>query len=259
MNTQQHLTSQREPTKLLHGISVTLHRNLTAISIALLASVAQAAERTAETAVTPVYPVFQHDVFLARIKEGPIGLLFIGDSIMAGWPSHKNTWQKFEPYHPANFGISGETTERVLWRMLNGELDGINPNPKAAVILIGTNNIGHSPEEQPEWTAAGIKKIVETVRAKLPSSKVLLVGVFPRGVTQEQGGATAVEKVAKINAIIKQLDDGKHVTFLDLASQFTDAQGNANRELLGDGLHPNDKGYEIWFNAMWPLLEKMLK
>ncbi len=215
-------------------------------------------QRTPETASVPFYYNKLHLVYLARIKERPIGLLFLGDSITHFWPG-RASWEKFAHYNPANFGISGETTEELLWRITNGELDGINPNPKVVVVLIGTNNIGHYREEEPEWVASGIKKIVETVHTKLPNSKVLLIGVLPRDLTHEIGGNAAPLKVAQINSIIKSLDDGWNVTFVDLTSVFTDRQGKANRKLLSDGLHPNDKGYEAWYKAISPVLSKMIQ
>jgi lysophospholipase L1-like esterase len=230
------------------------------LALGLLAATAPAAEqkapRTPESAVTPNDRNHKrHESFLARIKEGPVGLLFLGDSITDFFPGRgKDTWAKFAPYHPADFGISAERTEDVLWRITNGELDGIDP--KAVVIMIGTNNIGHFADEKPEWAAAGIKKIVETVRAKLPKAKVLLLGVFPRGATKEDGMR---KKVAEINALIKDYGDGKEVFYLDIGDKFLDAQGNLPKDIMPDALHPNAKGYEIWYDAMWPTLEKLLQ
>jgi lysophospholipase L1-like esterase len=219
----------------------------------------QAAEpkppRTPESAVTPVdRNQKRHEGFLARAKSGPVGLLFLGDSITDYWPARsKDTWAKFEPYHPADFGISGERTEDVLWRITNGELDGIDP--KAVVIMIGTNNIGHFADEKPEWVAMGVRRIVDTVRAKLPKAKILLLGIFPRGATKEDG---ARKRVAAVNAIIKGFADAS-VTFLDLTDTFVDAQGNLPKEIMPDSLHPNAKGYQLWYDAMWPVLEKLVK
>src|SRR5450432_2845293 len=107
--------------------------------------------RTAEDAITPVVKDRnRHIEFLNRIKDGEVGLLFLGDSITDGWPRRGElSWLKFAPYHPANFGISADRTEHVLWRITNGELEGIHP--KVTVIMIGTNNIGQNPTELPEW------------------------------------------------------------------------------------------------------------
>lgn len=211
--------------------------------------------RTPQDAVTPaVKNRERHEMFLTRIKEGPVGLLFLGDSITDVWPSRgKDSWAKLAPYHPADFGISGDRTEHVLWRITNGELDGIQP--KATVIMIGTNNIGHFGDEKPEWAADGVKKIVEVVHQKLPNTKVLLLGVFPRGPKDSD----ARKKVEAINQIISKLGDGQKTVYLDIGQKFLDANGELPRDIMPDGLHPNAKGYDIWYEAMWPTLEKLLK
>ncbi|HEX3133576.1 MAG TPA: GDSL-type esterase/lipase family protein [Planctomycetota bacterium] len=223
----------------------------------MLSSTLTAADsRTPESSITPNNRnPKRHDSFMARIKQGPVGLLFLGDSITDGWPGRsKETWAKFDAYHQADFGVSGERTEDVLWRITNGELDGIDP--KAVVIMIGTNNIGHFNEEKPEWVAAGVKKILEVVHEKLPKAKILLLGVFPRGATKDDGKR---QKVDAINALIKEFNDGKVVTYLDIGPKFLDAQGNLPKEIMPDALHPNAQGYQIWYDAMWPVLEPMLK
>lgn len=211
--------------------------------------------RTPESAVTPGREnLRRHAQFMDRIKDGPVGILFLGDSITDGWPRiGERTWLKFAPYQPANFGISGETTEQVLWRITNGELDGIQP--KVVVIMIGTNNIGQFADEKPEWAAAGIKKIIDTVQAKLPEAKILLLGVFPRGNKDSDQRA----KVNAINAIISGYGDGSRVRYLDIGPKFLDAEGEIPADVMPDLLHPNAKGYGIWFDAMNPTLQEMLK
>lgn len=210
--------------------------------------------RTPNDAITPtVKNPDRHEKFLQRIKEGPIGLLFLGDSIIDAWPRRgKTSWDKFAPYQPADFGISGDRTEHVLWRITNGELDGIDP--KLVVVMIGTNNIGHFADEKPEWTAQGVKKILDTVRAKLPKAKILLLGVFPRGAKDSDGR----RKVEAINAIISKLHDGRTIWYLDIGQKFLDADGQIPKDIMADGLHPTDKGYDIWYDAMRPTLEKLI-
>ena len=210
--------------------------------------------RTAEDAVTPaIKDPNRHEQFLARIKKGPVGLLFLGDSITDGWPwGGKESWAKFAKYDPADFGISGDRTEHVLWRITHGELEGIHP--KVVVIMIGTNNVGHSQDEKPEWAAAGVKKIVDTVREKLPDAKILLLGVFPR----DAKDSPLRKKVTAINEIISKLDDGQKVRYLDIGNRFLDADGQIPKGIMPDALHPNAKGYDIWYDAMIPVLEKMM-
>ncbi|HEX3355704.1 MAG TPA: GDSL-type esterase/lipase family protein, partial [Tepidisphaeraceae bacterium] len=196
----------------------------------------------------------RHTQFLSRIKEGDVGLLFMGDSIMDIWPrTGENSWLKFAPYHPADFGISADHTEHVLWRITNGELDGIHP--KVMVLMIGTNNIGHTPADTPEWAANGVKTIVDTTRKALPDTKILLLGVFPR----DTPGSVHRDAVAKINEIISKLDDGKMVRYLDIGKVFLDADGNIPPDIMADKLHPTAKGYDLWYDAMHPLLDEMMK
>src|SRR4051794_13310262 len=157
-----------------------------------------------------------HESFLKRGKEGPVGVLFLGDSITEGWGKAKDVWEKYYgKYQPANFGIGGDRVEHVLWRIENGELEGIQP--KVTVIMIGTNNT--SANTAPE-IAAGIRKLVGEVKAKLPQTKILLLAVFPRGprTADENVKKDAEKKMAIINDInkdIAKLDDGKTVKFLD--------------------------------------------
>lgn len=196
----------------------------------------------------------RHEKFLARIQQGPVGLLFLGDSITDAWPRRgAPSWEKFAPYQPADFGISGDRTEHVLWRITHGELDGIDP--KLVVIMIGTNNIGHFDDEQPEWAAAGVKKILEIVHQKLPKAKVLLLGVFPRGAKDSMHR----RKVEGINEIIKNFGDGQRTVYLDVSKTFLDAHGEIPKDIMPDGLHPNQHGYDLWYDAMRPTLEKLLK
>jgi lysophospholipase L1-like esterase len=209
--------------------------------------------RTPADAVTPtVKNPERHDKFLARIKEGPVGLLFLGDSITDAWPRRgKPSWDKLAPYQPANFGISGDRTEHVLWRITHGELDGIDP--KVVVLMIGTNNIGHFADEKPEWAAAGVQKILAVVHQKLPKAKVLLLAVFPRGAKDSDHR----RKVEAMNRIISRYTDPRTV-YLDIGRVFLDAEGNLPKEIMPDALHPNEHGYDLWYEAMRPTLERLL-
>lgn len=211
--------------------------------------------RMPDDAITPsIKNRERHERFLYRIKEGKVGLLFLGDSITDGWPRNGEwSWLKFAPYQPANFGISGDRTEHVLWRITNGELDGIDP--KVTVVMIGTNNVGQNSDEKPEWAAEGVKKIITTVREKLPKTKILLLAVFPRAVV----GDPMRDRIAEINRIIAQLDDGKIIRFLDIGKVFLDEAGEIPPDVMPDKLHPSAKGYDLWYDAMHPLLEEMMK
>src|SRR5829696_2203607 len=135
-----------------------------------------------------------HEKFLARAKEGDVGLLFLGDSITEAWTKHAALWDDhFGRYKPANFGIGGDRTQHVLWRIENGELEGIKP--KAIVLMIGTNNSASDPADA---IASGVEKIVKIAREKT-GAKVLLLAIFPRGETPE--------KAAKQREVIKAVND----------------------------------------------------
>jgi lysophospholipase L1-like esterase len=192
-----------------------------------------------------------HDNFVAIAKKGDVGVVFLGDSITAGWNGQKDIWNAaFGKYKPANFGIGGDRTQHVLWRIENGELDGIKP--KAAVVMIGTNNSGSDPAD---GIARGVTKIVETIRAKSPSTKILLLAVFPRG---EKPNAQR-DKLKVVNQIIAKLDDGKHIHYLDIGDKFLQPDGTISKEIMKDYLHLTAPGYQIWADAISPKLAELMK
>lgn len=211
--------------------------------------------RTPESAVTPNNRnPKRHAEFLQRLELAPAGVLFIGDSITDGWPRKGEvSWLKFARHNPANIGISGERTEDVLWRLLNGELDGIRP--KVAVVMIGTNNIGQCPDEQPAWAAAGVKRVLEVIHEKLPDTKVLLLAIFPRATAD----SALRRRVAAVNQIIAGFADGQKVRFLDIGASFLDAKGEIPADIMADKLHPGPKGYDVWYAAMAPTLDEMMR
>lgn len=195
--------------------------------------------------------VKRHDGFVEIAKKGDVDLLFLGDSITDGWRGQKKTWESaFGAYKPANFGIGGDRTEHVLWRIQNGELDGIKP--KVAVLMIGTNNSGANSAEQ---ISEGITEIVKTIRSKSPTTKVLLLAVFPRGKMIPNGQNT---KITEINKTIAKLDDGKNVKFLDIGEKFM-KDGQIPGSIMPDYLHLSQQGYQIWADAITPTLKEMLK
>ena len=192
-----------------------------------------------------------HEKFVAIAKEGKTDLVFLGDSITAGWGGKKEIWDKaFGMYRPANFGIGGDRTQHVLWRITNGELDGIKP--KAAVLMIGTNNSGGDPAD---GIAKGVTKIVETIRAKLPDTKILLLAVFPRG----EKPNPQREKLKEVNTTIAKLDDGKSVFYLDIGDKFLQPDGTLTKEVMPDFLHLSAKGYQIWADGIAAKLAELMK
>ena len=197
--------------------------------------------------------VTSHERFVKVAQEGTAELLFLGDSITAGWGNKKEIWNNaFGQYKPANFGIGGDRTQHVLWRITNGELDGIKP--KAVVLMIGTNNSG---SDSAEGIADGIKLIVETVREKQPQAKILLLAVFPRG--EKVSPNPGRDKLTQVNASIAKLDDGKNIYFLDIGSKFLQSDGSLTKEIMPDFLHLSEAGYQIWADAIGPKLAELMK
>ena len=204
--------------------------------------------------------VKRHEGFVAEAKRGGIDLLFMGDSITDFWRNRgSNVWNHYyAPRHAANFGISGDRTQHVLWRMDNGELDGIKP--KVVVLMIGTNNTGKERDKKtirntvPE-TIEGVQAVVTDLRKRLPGSKILLLGIFPRGATIDDPQRA---QVALINTVIAKMDDGKMVKYLDIGPAFLDNDGNLPKSIMPDSLHPNEHGFQIWADAMNPTLGKMM-
>ena len=195
--------------------------------------------------------VKRHEGFVEIARKGEAEILFMGDSITDGWRGQKLWKEKYAPMKAVDFGIGGDRTEHVLWRMANGECEVIKP--KVIVLMIGTNNTGAN---SPPQIVEGITAIVTDFRKRLPQSKILLLGVFPRG---EKAGTPIRQKIQDINDQIAKLDDGKVVKYLDIGAKFLDADGTLPKDVMPDALHPNAKGYQIWADAMDPTLQAMLK
>ena len=244
--------------KLLHRIAISVRQVILLLSLFLVPLLTTAvAARTEKDAVTPA-PPGRHGGFIKQIAmaNGDIQFVLIGDSITDFWTGKqgKDSFVEFAPWKPLNLGVSGERTESVLWRLLNGELDGYKA--KAVMIMIGTNNLGNAAEENPEWVAAGIKKIIEVVRQKQPQAKILLLAIFPRGATPQDEVA---QRVTQTNKLLPALADGKSVFFMDIGAQFSDEKGNLKKELFPDYLHPNADGYKLWLQAVKPKLDELMK
>ena len=183
----------------------------------------------------------------------PHDLLFIGDSITQGWEgSGKGTWEKYYANRKAlNLGISGDRTEHVIWRLDNGNLRN-QKKAKAAVVMIGTNNTGHIMQD-PTEVRDGVERIVSTLRARCPQAKILLLGVFPRGV---KPGDAKRKNNLEINKLISKFHNGKRIHYLDISDRFLTAEGILTKEVMPDALHPKQKGYEIWAEAIEPKLKE---
>jgi len=206
-----------------------------------------------------------HESFLARGKAGPIGVLFLGDSITYLWREAPHIWDHyFGKYQPANFGIGGDQTQHVIWRIENGELDGIKP--KVVVLMIGTNNAHSNTGEQ---VADAVKRIVDLTRAKIPGVKVLLLAIIPRGARRNADGlitdaaaADAARRVAvndQANALLAKLDDGVNVRFLNTNAIFLGRDGKIPWTIMPEQLHLSAAGYQLWAEALEKPLAEMMK
>ncbi|MCC6144024.1 MAG: DUF1080 domain-containing protein, partial [Candidatus Hydrogenedentes bacterium] len=210
----------------------------------------------ANTAIEPVpredeWWQTRHKEKLEQVQKGNVDLLLIGDSITHGWESAGKT--VFEKYYgdrnAVDLGFSGDKTEHVLWRFDNGEIDGISP--KLAIVMIGTNNYKANTAEE---IGEGVTAVVHKLREKLPETRVLLLAIFPR---EEKPGETR-DKLAKASKIAAQTASDHMVTFLDIGKSFLAEDGTLPADIMPDFLHPNERGYEIWAEAVEPVVHRLM-
>jgi beta-glucosidase len=212
-------------------------------------------------AITPAkHNTKRTDDVLERAKAAPgdYDIEFIGDSITQGWEgAGKSVWADLGTrYKIINMGVGGDRTEHVLWRFEHGQLDGIKA--KVAVVMIGTNNSNKNKDGTEQYTEAeildGVTAIVNDIRRRQPDTKILLLGIFPRGKTfNAQRG-----RLLEINQALARLDDGQHIFFLDFGSQFIENDGSISKSMMHDYLHPGEAGYKIWAAAIEPKLKELL-
>lgn len=210
------------------------------------------------TAIVPApFQEERHDAFVEEARRGGIKCLLMGDSITDWWRrAGVDVYEaNFGGLRCANFGIAGDRTQGVLWRMENGELEGYSP--KLMMLMIGTNNLSarNRTPNTPAEIAMGVAVIVTKFRTTFPDAKVLLLGIFPRGPDPSDPYR---DSIRQINALIANLDDGESVRFMDIGDRFLEPDGSISMEVMADGLHPTTRGYEIWANAVMPTFREML-
>jgi len=234
-----------------------------AAKVAVKAAAPKAPAQPADVAAPKVGPDgkiqagFQksHDSFVEIAKKGEAQVVFLGDSITAGWNGQKALFEKeYAQYKAANFGIGGDRTQHVLWRVENGEFEGIKP--KVVVLMIGTNNSGVG-DNSVEQIAAGIKNIITAIHKRTPDTKVLLLAIFPRGAGET--GNPGRTKNKAVNEIIAKFHDGKKVHYFDIGAKFLAADGTLSKEIMPDQLHLNAKGYQIEADAIREKLAELAK
>lgn len=234
------------------------------LSLACLSHFGSAQSPASSTGVTPTKRTTEYswmsvsawdkmhaeDAFVAQYDQ--VDLLFVGDSITAGW--NWQIWEKnFKPLKAANFGIGGDNTGNVLWRLQHGTVGNIQP--KLIVLLIGVNNIG-GLQETPEQAAAGVTKVVQQLQLAWPNSKILLNAVFP---FDQAPSSENRSKVKKLNQIIAKLGDNKTIFFKDYGPLLLQKDGSIAPEIMADFLHPTAKGYQVWADAMTPDINSLLQ
>jgi lysophospholipase L1-like esterase len=200
-----------------------------------------------------------HDQLLAKAARGRIDVYFVGDSITRRWgatdyPELLAHWRsQFHGWNAADFGWGADGTQNILWRLEHGELDGVNP--KVIVILAGTNNVGTMPggPQKIENVTRGVRAIVEACRRKAPKAVIVLTSVFPRN-----DEMAVMPEIRAINANLARLAEGKAVRFVDVSAGLADAQGRLFDGVMHDGLHPTVKGYQVWADALKPILGEVL-
>jgi lysophospholipase L1-like esterase len=200
-----------------------------------------------------------HAQLLEKTKRGRIDVYFVGDSITRRWgatdyPEMLANWRKnFFGWNAGNFGWGADRTENILWRLENGELDGVNP--KAIVVLAGTNNVGTQPggEQKVAGIVRGIEAIVWACRRKAPGATIILTAILPRN-----DNLAVMPEINRINLDLRKLADGSTVRFLDINDRLADENGRLFPGMMGDGLHPTLKGYQVWADALRPILAELL-
>ncbi len=247
---------------VLVAVSLSFAGTLTAQTNAPAATNAAAvAPPRVNPAITPAkHEGKRTDLVMQRAKEAPgkYDIAFIGDSITEGWEkSGTNVWRKFYGKRKCiDLGVGGDRTEHVLWRFENGQLDGLKP--KAAVLMIGTNNSNKNKDGTEQYSEAeileGVQAIVQQIRTRLPDTKLILLGIFPRGATF----STQRGKLLQINQALAKLDDGKMIHYIDFGSRLIEADGSISKDIMPDRLHLSEKGYTIWAESIEPKLKKLL-
>ena len=206
-----------------------------------------------------------HSQLLEKAGKGGIDIYFAGDSITRRWGTSDLAYKDFLAHWNANFfgwnagnfGWGADTIQNILWRLDNGELDGVNP--KVIVLLAGANNLGRIPpvggdEAKVQEIVQGIRAILDVMREKAPGAVIILMGITPRN----DGGTAIVATINRINTRLATFADGKRIRHLNINDKLADADGKLLDGMTGDRLHLSVKGYQVWADALKPVLQELL-
>jgi (4-O-methyl)-D-glucuronate---lignin esterase len=203
-----------------------------------------------------------HAQLLEKARQGRIDLYFEGDSITRRWgatdyPDLLANWTtNFFGWNAANFGWGADTTQNILWRLQNGELDGVRP--KVIVLLAGTNNVGNTTppgndDGRVDDISRGIRAILDVMREKAPAATIVLTAIFPRN-----DNMAVMPTINRINGRLAAFADGKTIRFLNINDRLADADGRLFDGMMRDQLHPTIQGYQVWADALKPILTELL-
>lgn len=188
---------------------------------------------------TDDHHIEKHNKILGMKKEYDIQLVFLGDSLTRRWEDNIDLWNRyFAAYNAANFGVGGDCLENIKWRVLNGELDGIDP--KVIIVLAGTNNLD---KDTKETIVGGIQEIVEIIQHKLKNTKIVLLGLLPRNINET--GINYARKIDRINRRLDALYDNSAIIYRDIGTDLVNEQGVVSETIMPDGLHLDGNGYKV--------------
>ena len=204
-----------------------------------------------------------HTQLLEKARKGSIDIYFEGDSITRRWGASDSQYKEllanwtsnFFGWNAADFGWGADRVENILWRLENGELDGVNP--KIIVVLAGINNVGARPGDEAKVAdiTKGLKAILDVCREKAPGATVIMTGIFP-----SNDNMAVVPEINKINDNIAAFADGKKVRYLNVNDKLADKSGKLFDGMMnaGDKLHPTVQGYQVWADGLKPIFTELL-
>ncbi len=204
-----------------------------------------------------------HEQLLEKAKKGGIDIYFEGDSITRRWGTSDAQYKdnlanwnaNFFGWNAGDFGWGADRVENILWRLENGELDGVNP--KIIVLLAGINNVGARPgnDARVEDITRGLKAVVEICRKKAPEATIIITAIFPRN-----DNMAVIPTINKINDNLAQMADGKKIRYLNVNDKLADQNGKLFDGMMNsrDKLHPTVKGYQVWADGLKPIFTELL-
>ena len=202
-----------------------------------------------------------HAQLLQKARAGGVDVYFVGDSITRRWgatdyPDFLANWRlNFFGWNAGNFGWGADRIQNILWRLENGELDGVNP--KVIVIQAGTNNIGTRPGEatKVEEITRGLTAILDICRQKAPQATIVLTAIFPRN-----DNIAVMPEIEQVNANLARMADGRSVRYLNVNDKLAGRDGRLFAGMMNerDKLHPTLEGYQVWADGLKPILTELL-